>query len=295
MKTVLRIGIFIAIISIATGCIKDDDPQLRITFTDIPAEYNGLSAQSWLVDAGSGVADITNGKITVYYSKETDYFIYYLNSSDLGKYTVQLLISENIQDPEGDYTIWHWGGEGEFNITKTSSTISFKSLKKFNDVSFPFTDYGSPPSQIKITDIPAELCKIERPLPDIPVSSDYFSTYGFGYLLKPDNRELYAYSFPYDYEIKNGENWPFLRRVNAPPYDLDRGKYIVVFKIKKEKRIGIEDFGETIYWEGESEPIELLRRITTISFNSFKQWDRSYPYETDQTDQTDHKWKDRDK
>ena len=39
MKTLFRIGFFIAIVAIAAGCKKDDNWQLNITFTDIPAEF----------------------------------------------------------------------------------------------------------------------------------------------------------------------------------------------------------------------------------------------------------------
>ena len=277
LRKVATIVACLAVIIIFFSCTKDDRP-LTITFTDIPAEYNGMDGRTFLFTtedtyvASSHTTLIANGKVSAYLSRDAygDWTIY---SNE--KYCVHFKISEYF---DGDSITYHWEGDSRpINITKSNTTLSFNSLKKL-DETYPYTvDLRPLPQQITITDIPAE-------------HSDKYMRYGFVYLLKPADRELYAYSFPYDYDIKDRRTWTYLRRVNAPPYDLDRGKYIVAFKIKERRCTGATDCGETIYWEGESEPMDIIREITEIPFNTLKKWDRTYPFTTDQTEQD---WKDR--
>lgn len=257
----------------AMGCKKDNDTQLKIIITDIPAEYNGLMAQSTLSEpyddpfygywcASGGIFEdggITNGKATIYYTGS-----FSIPYTKKGEYNVSFQIFEGIgEGVPPPITVWHWGGECLVNITKTTTTISFNTLKKDKSVTYPFTvgvDDGYNPQEITITDIPAE-------------HNDISFRYGYVYLLKPDDRELYAKS--YGYEINNGKSTPRLERTNITEH-IEKGKYIVVFKIKESK-----SQGETIYWEGESEPMDITKKNTIVSINTLKKWDRTYPYTTD--------------
>ena len=283
-----------------SGCIKDDE-RLRITFTDIPAEYNGKTSQASLCDedyyvVGSGASlEIVDGKATIYFSYSAYYN--YLTIRDKGKYNLVFHIKEGFHgiypwdkeyDPENlveEYVVWHWEGERQININKTHTTVSFNSLKKWEDVSYPYTEYFTHPDLITITDIPAEYNSIH----------DYYNRRdGYVYLLKPDDRELYAYSGIFN-PIEDGKTVSNMDRINSRN-DLERGKYIVAFKIKWRRGWGSGEleWDETVYWEGESEPMDITQVNTTISFNSFKQWNRSYPYETEEKDKTRIGWKDRD-
>ena len=283
MKTVLRISIFMAIIAIAAGCKKNDgdDDQLRIIFTDIPAEYNGMNAQSFLSEpyddpyegyiyASGGIFEdgITNGKATIYYTGS-----FSTPFTRKGEYIVSFYIRQDIgEGMPPPIRIFHWGGKRLINITKTTTTISFNTLQIHNQT-YPFTvggeDEEAIPQNITITDIPAE-------------HSDKDSRRGYVYLLKPDDRELYAYS--YGFGISDGKTTPNLQRASVPPHDIEKGRYIVVFKIKENRAQG-----ETIYWEGESEPMDITKQNTTISLESLQKWDRTYPYTTDH----DEVWTDR--
>jgi hypothetical protein len=265
---------------------------MQIVITNIPAEYNGMGGTTQLYTiedtyvASSGRTLISNGKVSAHLSRDAagDWTIY-----GNEKYIVHFKISVAFQQPNGeiDSTVYHWEGDGKpINIKNTTTTISFNSLKKW-DETYPFTvDHRPPVRQITITDIPAEYNSIE-----------YNRREGNVYFLKPDNRELYAYSNIVN-EIKDGTFGSHMQS-NIPGIDLARGKYIVAFKIKwrrglPEGGMGQFDWDETVYWEGESEPVDIKYESNTISFNSLKKWDRSYPYETEEKDKTQIGWKDKD-
>jgi len=295
LKNAAIIAACFAVCVMFSRCIDFDD-QLRIVITNIPAEYNGKNGQTSLwtkteTYVASGATHITNGKASIDLSRSAqgDWIIY--NNE---KYSVVFKISEEFdriypwdkewtpEKEEEGYTVWYWEGEGLINIKLPTTTVSFTTLQKW-DGNYPYTDYGSPPLQITIKDIPAELSETKGPPSDFPLPSHCYYRYGFVYLLKPDDRELYAYSFPYDYSTKDRETWTYMDR------EFERGKYIVVFKIK-ETSCNSPAGRDIICWEGESEPIDIIRKNTTISFNTLKKWDRSYPYTTNENEG----WKDRD-
>ena len=192
LRKAAAIVAYLAVTAIFISGCKDDDNngQLNIIFTDIPAEYNGLMAQSSLSEpyddpfegfiyAINGIRDngrITNGKATIYYTGS-----YSTPFTRKGEYNISFEIFEFIGE---DVTVYYWRGDiSKIKISKTTTTISFNSLKKDNSVTYPYTvggeDEGATPDNITITDIPAV----------------HNGKYGFIYLLKPDDRHQYAHSY----------------------------------------------------------------------------------------------------
>jgi len=111
---------------------------MTILFTDIPSEYNGRSAATWvlcidgtskntLLFAEGKSRVITNGKVLIdLFYRRGEFGSGGWTAKDKGEYIIKLQI---FVMPDGDF----WGGESDLiNITKKNTTISFKSLKKYD-------------------------------------------------------------------------------------------------------------------------------------------------------------------
>ena len=146
-----------AVCIMVSGCIKYDE-QLRITFTDIPAEYNGKSAQASLCDEegyveGSGASiEITNGKTTIDFSRP-GYYNGGLTIRDKGEYILVFHIKEeffiytnpnpaiNFPGYPKGHVVWHWEGERKIKINKIHTSVSFNTLEMWDGLTYPYTEY----------------------------------------------------------------------------------------------------------------------------------------------------------
>ena len=121
----------IASFILAFSACKKDDIQLKIKIIDIPAEYNGMTGGISLRNdncnegiIGSGGGTITNGKVTIKIS-DARYCSWNLPSfTEKGEYYVRFQISESIFN-----TILSVRSDGKINITKETTTISFRTLE----------------------------------------------------------------------------------------------------------------------------------------------------------------------
>ena len=135
----------LAVTAMFISCSKDENA-LTIIFTDIPAEYNGKKASANLhypdwynVERypsyrGDGMNTISNGKVSISFCfYHPGYGSYCLDSKHKGEYIITFRINEVQYDPD-PVEVWYWGGESSVvNITKTISTLSFNSLKRWED------------------------------------------------------------------------------------------------------------------------------------------------------------------
>ena len=95
-----------------------------------------------LVYASGGIFEdgITNGKATIYYN----YSNYVGRPFDKkGEYIVTFQIREDIVKGHPPVSVFHWGGERLINITKTTTSISFNTLKIDDKQTYPFTVGGN--------------------------------------------------------------------------------------------------------------------------------------------------------
>ena len=122
-------------------CEKDDDPQLKIRITDIPAEYEGKFVNTNLgtVDRLYHRAHNYNQNTIVMYGEATTKLLNafdYPNTpfTEKGEYILEVLIFEYIFDGISGENKYLWTGQGSdiIKITKETTTISFNALTKWN-------------------------------------------------------------------------------------------------------------------------------------------------------------------
>ena len=125
------------------SCEKDDDDdiQLKIKITDIPAEYEGKFVNTNLgtVDSLYHLAHNYNQNTIVMYGEVTTKLRKTFDYPDTpftnkGEYRLEVLIFEYIFNGVSGENKYLWTGQSRdnINITKETFTISFNALKKWD-------------------------------------------------------------------------------------------------------------------------------------------------------------------